>query len=98
ATVSERDAEVLLLLDTRRDSGESGGVDGPASVLDLTVRAAAAIAEHYVQQGDRVGLVEFGSGLGRLRSGTGRRHFLTVLEWLARLHPSTTGLAPTGRL
>lgn len=97
-TYSDRDAEVLLLLDTRREAGDSGGVGGPASVLDATVRVAAAITEHYVAQGDRVGLVEFGTNLRRLRSGTGRRHLLSVMEWLIALKPSPTGFAPGGNL
>ena len=33
-----------------------------ASVLDTTVRAAAAIAEHYLHRGDRVSLLEYGAG------------------------------------
>src|SRR5213078_2747990 len=54
ATLSDRDAEVLLLLDVLGEAGVSGGVRGTASVLDTTVRAAAAIAEHYLHRGDRV--------------------------------------------
>ncbi|WP_084504433.1 DUF58 domain-containing protein [Actinoplanes sp. N902-109] len=82
STLSDRDAEVLLLLDVLGEAGESGGVKGKASVLDTTVRAAAAIAEHYLQRGDRVSLAEYGSSARRLRPATGRRQYLTVLEWL----------------
>jgi uncharacterized protein (DUF58 family) len=82
ATLSDRDAEVLLLLDVLAEAGTSGGVKGKASVLDTTVRAAAAIAEHYLQRGDRVSLLEYGSSARRLRPATGRRQYLTVLEWL----------------
>jgi uncharacterized protein (DUF58 family) len=46
ATWTDRDATVVLLLDVAHDAGVSGGVRGDASVLDTTVRAAAAIAEH----------------------------------------------------
>src|SRR5690606_13316478 len=86
STLSERDADVVLVLDTRHEAGVSGGVDGPVSVADATVRAAAAITEHYTRQGDRVALVEFGTRLRRLRAGTGRRHHLAALEWLVRLN------------
>jgi uncharacterized protein (DUF58 family) len=86
STLSERDADVVLVLDTRHEAGVSGGVDGPDSVADATVRAAAAITEHYTRQGDRVALVEFGTRLRRLRAGTGRRHHLAALEWLVRLN------------
>jgi uncharacterized protein (DUF58 family) len=82
ATLSDRDAEVLLLLDVLGEAGASGGVKGSASVLDTTVRASAAIAEHYLQRGDRVSLMEYGASNRRLRAATGRRQYLTVLEWL----------------
>jgi uncharacterized protein (DUF58 family) len=87
STLSDRDAEVLLLLDVLGEVGSSGGVAGSASVLDTTVRAAAAIAEHYLQRGDRVSLLEYGSGARRLRPATGRRQYLTVLEWLLDVRP-----------
>ncbi|MDM4722522.1 DUF58 domain-containing protein [Micromonospora sp. WMMA1363] len=82
ATLSDRDAEVVVLLDVLAEAGASGGVAGAASVLDTTVRSAAAIAEHYLHRGDRVALQEYGPAARRLRPGTGRRHYLTVLEWL----------------
>nr|WP_306839754.1 DUF58 domain-containing protein [Catenuloplanes nepalensis] len=82
ATLSDRDAEVALLLDVTGETGNSGGVDGGASVLDTTVRAAAAIAEHYLHRGDRVSLLEYGPAARRLRAAAGRRQYLTVLEWL----------------
>ena len=50
ATWSDRDTEVVLLLDTEHDLGISEGVDGRASSLDIAVRAAAAIAEHYLHR------------------------------------------------
>ncbi|MGC5052654.1 DUF58 domain-containing protein [Micromonospora sp. DT48] len=82
ATLSDRDAEVVVLLDVLAEAGRSGGVTGTASVLDTTVRAAAAIAEHYLHRGDRVALLEYGPSARRLRPATGRRQYLTVLEWL----------------
>ncbi|MFI5492737.1 DUF58 domain-containing protein [Actinoplanes sp. NPDC051859] len=89
STLSDRDAEVLLLLDVLGEAGASGGVKGKASVLDTTVRAAAAIAEHYLQRGDRVSLAEYGSSARRLRPATGRRQYLTVLEWLLDVRAGT---------
>ncbi|MDO3682975.1 DUF58 domain-containing protein [Micromonospora sp. C28ISP2-4] len=82
ATLSDRDAEVVVLLDVLAEAGRSGGVNGTASVLDTTVRAAAAIAEHYLHRGDRVSMLEYGPAARRLRPATGRRQYLTVLEWL----------------
>lgn len=88
ATLSDRDAEVVLLLDVLAEAGRSGGVHGAASVLDTTVRAAAGIAEHYLHRGDRVSLLEYGSQIRRLRPASGRRQYLTVLEWLLDVKPS----------
>ncbi|WP_025617980.1 DUF58 domain-containing protein [Salinispora cortesiana] len=90
ATLSDRDAEVVLLLDVLAEAGRSGGVGGAASVLDTTVRAAAAIAEHYLHRGDRVSMLEYGPAGRRLRPATGRRHYLTVLEWLLDVHPQSS--------
>jgi len=88
ATLSDRDAEVVLLLDVLHESGESGGIGGPCSVLDTAVRAAAAIAEHYLQRGDRVSLLEYGERARWLRPASGRRQYLTVLEWLLTVQSS----------
>jgi uncharacterized protein (DUF58 family) len=78
ATYSDRDAEVLLCLDSRHDLG-----DPPASSLDTAVRAAAAIAEHYLRHGDRVGLLELGRADGRrVPTGNGRAHLIRLLDVL----------------
>jgi uncharacterized protein (DUF58 family) len=87
ATLSDRDAEVVLLLDVLHEAGRSGGIGGAASVLDTTVRAAAAIAEHYLHRGDRVSLLQYGFQMRRLRAASGRRHYLTSLEWLLDVTP-----------
>jgi len=97
-TWADRDADVLLVLDVRHETGKSGGVDGRVTALDQTIRAAAAIVEHYAQQGDRIGLLEFGTGLRRLPSGTGRRHFRAALEWLVRVDPFPRALSLSPRL
>ncbi len=94
ATLSDRDAEVVLLLDVLHEAGRSGGIDGVPSVLDTTVRAAAGIAEHYLHRGDRVSLVQYGYQVRRLRAGSGRRHYLTTLEWLLDVAPSGSAGEP----
>lgn len=94
STLSDRDADVLLVLDVRHEAGASGGIGGAATVLDTTVRAAAAIGEHYAHQGDRVALVEYGPRLRRLPAGSGRRHFMAALQWLVEVNPAPTGLSP----
>lgn len=94
ATLSDRDAEVVLLLDVLGEAGRSGGIRGSASVLDTAVRAAAAIAEHYLHRGDRVSMLEYGPAARRLRPATGRRQYLTVLEWLLDVRPGSADHEP----
>ncbi|MGW0062876.1 DUF58 domain-containing protein [Streptosporangium sandarakinum] len=94
ATLPERDAEIVLLLDVLQEAG--GEEHGVPSVLDTAVRAAAAIAEHHVRQGDRVWLMEFGPWMRRLRPGTGRRHHLAQLAWLAETRPMPEGRETSG--
>jgi len=40
--------------------------------------------------GDRVSLIEYGASARRLRPASGRRQYLTVLEWLLDARPSPT--------
>ncbi|MGC9666747.1 DUF58 domain-containing protein [Planosporangium sp. 12N6] len=94
STLSDRDAEVVLLLDVLHEAGESGGTGGAASVMDTTVRAAAGIAEHYLHRGDRVAMLEYGSAARRLRPASGHRQYLTVLEWLLDAQPSGGAYEP----
>jgi uncharacterized protein (DUF58 family) len=56
ATHADQDAGVLVVVDAVGDVGLSEGLQGRASSLDVTVRAAAGIVEHYLTSGDRVGL------------------------------------------
>jgi uncharacterized protein (DUF58 family) len=88
STLSEEDTSVLLLVDSGVEVGASGGVRGAASSLDVAVRAAGAVAEHYLHQGDRVGLRVLGSGRhDAVPVGSGRRHLRRVLDTLTRVVP-----------
>jgi uncharacterized protein (DUF58 family) len=93
ATLSDRDAEVVLVLDLLTDVG-GGPAGGAASAVATAVRAAAAVAEHYLHRGDRVSLVEYGGRARSLRPASGRRQFLTALDWLLDARPSSTPNAP----
>jgi uncharacterized protein (DUF58 family) len=64
----ERNADVVLLLDTLCDIGAP-----PYSTLDLSVRAGATLANAYLTRKDRVGFVEFGPFLRWIDPATGRR-------------------------
>jgi uncharacterized protein (DUF58 family) len=82
STWSDRDTEVVILLDTGGEIGISEGIDGRSSSLDTAVRAAAAIAEHYLRNGDRVRLVDTGMLVRGVRSGSGRGHLRRILDAL----------------
>ena len=62
----ERNADVILLLDTFADARAGG-----RSTLDLAVRATATLASRYLERRDRVGLVSFGGVLRWLTPGMG---------------------------
>jgi uncharacterized protein (DUF58 family) len=89
STRGEEDSAVLVVVDALADHGRSGGVDGAVSSLDVTVRAAAAIAEHHVRRGDRVSLRVVGTGGETVRYGAGMRHLQVVLGRLATLRVGT---------
>ncbi|WP_374455564.1 DUF58 domain-containing protein [Nocardioides sp.] len=93
-TRAEQDAGVWLVVDGLRDIGVSGGIDGAASSLDLTVRAAAALAEHHVRTGDRVGLLVVASEGARVRLGSGPRHLHRLTGTLARVRTEARSVAP----
>ena len=62
----ERNADVILFLDTFADARAGG-----RSTLDLAVRATATLASRYLERRDRVGLVSFGGILRWLTPGMG---------------------------
>nr|WP_040479327.1 DUF58 domain-containing protein [Longispora albida] len=94
-TLSDRDAELVLLLDVLNEAGNPAAAP---TVLDTTVRAAAGIAQHYLGCGDRVSMVEYGARARRLRAGSGRRHYLAALEWLLDVRPGGTEFDPVDGL
>lgn len=98
ATWSERDTEVQLWVDSRDDLGptsltaardgastDAGAVE--ASSLDTAVRAAAAVAEHYLRHGDRVSVVDLGAGGATVSAGSGRAHLRRILDALVTATP-----------
>jgi uncharacterized protein (DUF58 family) len=98
STYSDLDTEVMLLLDTEHDLGRSEGVDGRASSLDTAVRAAAAVAEHYLRHGDRVSLIDLGERVRNVPAGTGRRHLRRILDILVVASPNVSRGSPPGRV
>ena len=84
---AEEDSGVLLVVDALGDHGQSGGLDGAASSLDQSVRAAAAVADHHIRSGDRVGLRIVGGEGGLLGYGGGIRHLRALFDLLAGVRP-----------
>lgn len=83
-THADQDTHVALFVDAGGDFGRSDGIDGAASSLDTAVRAAGALAEHFVLRGDRVSLRVMGTRRPTvLSAATGSRHLRRVLEVLA---------------
>jgi uncharacterized protein (DUF58 family) len=73
----ERNADLILFLDTFTDIGASGRAS-----LDVAVRAAAALAQRYLRERDKVGVIGFGGTLSWLRPGTGVRQLYQISEAL----------------
>src|SRR5699024_2692835 len=89
ATFTEQDTDVLIVTDTIADIVPApwAGTDAPTS-LDLSVRATAAVARHYLGAGDRVSLFDIGHLIGPVRAGTGPRQ-LRRARRLRSVRPGT---------
>jgi uncharacterized protein (DUF58 family) len=95
---AEQDSGVLLVVDALGDHGTSGGVEGEASSLDLSVRAAAALAEHHIREGDRVALRVVSFDGNMVRYGAGARHLRVIQDTLAGLRAGELPEAVADRL
>jgi uncharacterized protein (DUF58 family) len=87
STRAEEDSAVLLIVDALADYGLSGGVGSTESSLDVTVRAAAALADQYIGGGDRVSLRVLSPTGEYAGYGTGTRHLRRILILLSRIRP-----------
>ena len=92
STFSERDVEVVVVLDSSVEIGESLGEGSSASTIDQAVRAAGSIAEHYLRNGDRVGLLDLARPSRPIRSRAGRSQLNNILEILLEVRPGQLGL------
>lgn len=90
STYGDEDSLVVLVADALSDLGPREGIDGRPTSLDLTLRAAGAMAQHHLAVGDRVGLRVVGAaGVPRVPVGAGRSHLRRVLGTLALIQPAT---------
>lgn len=80
----ERVADVGIILDSRQ---RVNVVTAQGSLFEYSVRAAASLAENFLDDGNRVSLLIYGSGLGRVFPGYGRFQRDRILKALARARP-----------
>jgi uncharacterized protein (DUF58 family) len=73
----ERNADVILFLDSFAEAQRQG-----EGTLDLAVRAAATLAEHYLAAQDRVGVVGFGGIVRWLTPASGTLQSYRIAEAL----------------
>ncbi|MGD0018042.1 MAG: DUF58 domain-containing protein [Candidatus Limnocylindrales bacterium] len=73
----ERNTDVVIFLDLFSDV-RSGG----QGTLDHAVRAAAALAEHYLARRDRVGVIGFGGALRWLQPDMGSTQIYRIVDTL----------------
>lgn len=95
ATHADQDAHVAVVLDAHQDLG--GTVNGASpsgrgaatpSTLDLGVRSAAAVSEHFLGTGDRVSLAVLSAHHRRpIPPGSGPQHLRRILTTLGRVTP-----------
>ena len=73
----ERNTDVVIFVDAFTD------LRGPnRSSLDLAVKGAAGLADHYLARRDRVGLIAFGGTLRWLRPSMGAEHLYRLVDSL----------------
>lgn len=89
-TYADQDAHVVLVVDAIHDLGPREGLDGRPTSLDLTVRATAALAAHWLATGDRVSLRILGAtGVPRLAPRSGVSQLRRITQVLAQVSPAT---------
>jgi uncharacterized protein (DUF58 family) len=74
---AERIQNVVIIADTTVDAGEAG-----RTTMDLVLRGTAGTMTRYLSGQDRVGLICYGSGLGWIAPGQGKRHFSRLMDLL----------------
>ena len=77
----ERIADVGIILDARQQSEVQNST---GTLFELSVRATAALADVFLRDGNRVGLLIYGRGMDRTFPGTGKVQRERILRALAR--------------
>jgi uncharacterized protein (DUF58 family) len=90
STFTDEDAHVVLLVDAFSDLGPREGIDGRPTSLDVTVRAAGAVSEHFLRSNDRLTLRTVGAAeVPTLGTGSGTNHLRRVLDTLSLITPAS---------
>lgn len=90
ATHTDEDTQVALLVDALNDVGESTGIEGIHSSMDITVRGVASVAEQFLRRGDRVGMRVFGDwGVSMLPPRSGLIQLRRILDSLCLIEPGS---------
>jgi uncharacterized protein (DUF58 family) len=80
----EETIDIGLILDTRMPAEFHTGQD---SLFEYAVNAAASLAELFLREGNRVGLLVFGQEMNYLLPGYGKRQFHQVMRSLSAARP-----------
>ena len=80
----ERVADIGLIVDARL---RTNLVTQLGSLFEYSVQAAAAVAENFLNDGNRVSLLIYGSGMSRVLSGYGRTQRDRILRALSKANP-----------
>jgi uncharacterized protein (DUF58 family) len=79
---NERNADITILLDSLVSLGSP-----QANTLDVSVRAAASLAAHYLYHKDRVGLIHYGGVCTWIQPATGQLQLYRILDALLGTQP-----------
>lgn len=77
--------DIALILDTRVSSKLSSGAD---NLFEESINATASLAEVFLRDGNRVGLLVFGRQMRHLFPGYGKHQLNSILRTLALVKPS----------
>lgn len=80
----QRIADVGIILDARQPAYAQAGI---GNLFEHAVRAAADLAENFLNEGNRVGMLVYGSSIDRAFPGYGKIQRQNILRLLARANP-----------
>jgi uncharacterized protein (DUF58 family) len=73
--------DIGLVLDSRKSGGDDAG---ETSLFEQSVCATASLAEFFLREGNRVGLLVFGEKMTAVFPGSGKRHLHKIYRYLSQ--------------